>query len=44
MNGLVHVQTLGTPQEDKWGTFGGPRAYEKWIQPDPTPNSSSVDC
>jgi hypothetical protein len=31
MNGLVHAQTLGTPQEAKWGTFGGPRAYEKWI-------------
>jgi hypothetical protein len=31
MNGLVHAQTLGTPQEGKWGKFGGPRAYEKWI-------------
>jgi len=38
MNGLVHIQTLGTPQEEKWGQFGGPRAYTKWIQPEPTPN------
>ncbi len=37
MNGLVHAQTLGTPQESKWGAFGGPRAYEKWIQAEPTP-------
>jgi hypothetical protein len=40
MNGLVHAQTLGTPAEGKWGTFGGPRAYEKWIQPEPTPKTS----
>ncbi len=37
MNGLVHAQTLGTPLESKWGAFGGPRAYEKWIQPGPAP-------
>ena len=36
MNGLVHAQSLGTPTEGTWGTFGGPRAYEKWIQPEPT--------
>jgi hypothetical protein len=35
MNGLVHAQTLGTSAEGKWGTFGGPRAYDKWIQPAP---------
>ena len=35
MNGLVHVQTLGSSAEEKWGAFGGPRAYEKWIQPEP---------
>jgi hypothetical protein len=35
MNGLVHAQTLGTLAEGKWGSFGGPRAYEKWIQPVP---------
>jgi hypothetical protein len=36
MNGLVHVETLGTPLESKWGTFGGPRAYSDWIQPPPS--------
>lgn len=37
MNGLVHVQTLGTPLESTWGKFGGPRAYEKWVQPGTAP-------
>lgn len=37
MNGLVHAGTLGTPNEEKWGHFGGPRAYTKWVQPEPTP-------
>jgi hypothetical protein len=36
MNGLIHIQTLGTPNEEAWGKFGGPRAYTKWIQPEPT--------
>jgi hypothetical protein len=36
MNGLVHVQTLGTKDEQSWGKFGRPRAYAKWIQPEPT--------
>lgn len=35
MNGLVHVQTLGAPQVSEWGTFGGLRAYAKWVQPEP---------
>lgn len=35
MNGLAHVQTLGTSQETKWGNFGGPRAYTKWVQSAP---------
>jgi len=35
MNGLLHGLTLGTPLEAKWGTFGGPRAYNKWIQAEP---------
>ena len=26
-------QTLGTPQEGKWGTFGGPRAYTNGCSP-----------
>jgi hypothetical protein len=40
MNGLVHAATLGTPSEGKWGTFGGPRAFTKWIQSEPTSNAS----
>lgn len=36
MNGLIQAQTLGTPQESKWGTFGGPRAYSDLIQSQPT--------
>ncbi len=36
MNGLVQIATLGTPDEGKWGTFGGPRAYTKFVQADPT--------
>jgi hypothetical protein len=37
MNGLVHAATLGTPNEEKWGKFGGPRAYTKWVQAEPAP-------
>jgi len=32
MNGLVQAQTLGTPTEGTWGTFGGPRAYEAFVE------------
>ena len=32
MNGLVQAQTLGTPAEGAWGTFGGPRAYEAFVE------------
>ena len=35
MNGLLHGLALGTELEGKWGAFGGPRAYEKWMQPRP---------
>jgi hypothetical protein len=31
MNGLLHALALGTSEEGKWGTFGGPRAYERWV-------------
>jgi hypothetical protein len=37
MNGLAHTATLGTPHEEKWAKFGGPRAFTKWVQPEPTP-------
>lgn len=33
MNGLLHGLTLGTDIADKWGQFGGPRAYTRWVQP-----------
>ncbi|MDH7482012.1 MAG: hypothetical protein QHH26_08595 [Armatimonadota bacterium] len=33
MNGYLEALTLGTMLEEKWGKFGGTRAYVKWIQP-----------
>lgn len=36
MNGLLHIQTLGTRNEEKWGKFGGPRAYTNFVQPEPS--------
>jgi hypothetical protein len=36
MNGLVHALTVGTDHEEKWGHFGGPRAYDKWTQAEPS--------
>ena len=35
MNGYLAAMTLGTPGETKWGSFGSPRVYSKWIQPSP---------
>jgi hypothetical protein len=35
MNGLLHALTVGTEVEEKWGRFGGPRAYTKWVQSEP---------
>ena len=35
MNGLIHGLTVGTPEEETWGGFGGPRAYSDWVQQDP---------
>jgi hypothetical protein len=32
MNGLLHAATLGTSQDEKWGKFGGPRAYVRFVQ------------
>ncbi len=40
MNGLLEVATLGTRVEGKWGTFGGPRAYTKFVQAEPTPRNA----
>ncbi len=33
MNGFLMALTYGTPEEKRWGTFGGPRAYATWVQP-----------
>ncbi|MCB9881784.1 MAG: hypothetical protein H6834_08350 [Planctomycetes bacterium] len=35
MNGLLYALTIGTEHANDWGTFGKPRAYERWIQPVP---------
>jgi hypothetical protein len=35
MNGLLHGLTLGTDLAGRWGEFGGPRAYTRWVQPEP---------
>ncbi len=35
MNGLLWALTLGGTHATEWGTFGGPRAYDHWIQPVP---------
>ena len=32
MNGLLRVLTDGDSKAPTWGTFGGPRAYSKWVQ------------
>jgi hypothetical protein len=36
MNSLLQALTLGTPLENTWGKFGGPRAYEKFVSANPT--------
>jgi len=35
MNGLLYGLSLGTESETRWGQFGGPRAYSKFVQPEP---------
>jgi hypothetical protein len=42
MNGLLHGLTLGTSREEKWGVFGGPRAYLRWVQADPATESPAA--
>ncbi len=34
MNGFIHALTTGTRHENQAALFGGPIAYEAWIQPD----------
>ena len=31
MNGFIHAETTGTPYENEVAVYGGPLAYEKWI-------------
>lgn len=38
MNGYLMAASYGTPLASKWGAFGGPRAYGKWIQPADKPS------
>lgn len=33
MNGFLHAMTLDTRLEERWGSFGGPRAYMSYVQP-----------
>jgi len=41
MNGFLQAMTLGADEQNDWGAFGGPRAYEKWISPKPaTPTTT----
>lgn len=40
MNGLVQAQTLGTTAEGTWGSFGGPRAYEAFVEARPVVDDS----
>lgn len=44
MNGLVHAQMLGTPAEGQWGTFGGPRAYEAFIEERPIVDDAQANA
>jgi len=37
MNGFLEAMALNTPIHSKWGEFGTPRAYTKWIQPAAAP-------
>ena len=34
-NGFIHSMVTGTPNEGKGYEYFGPRAYSRWIQPDP---------
>lgn len=34
MNGVLHGLLWGTPVAEKWGKFGGPRAYQDYVPPE----------
>jgi hypothetical protein len=44
MNGVLQVLTVGEPEAKQWGTFGGPRAYTKWVQPGPAISTRPADA
>jgi hypothetical protein len=44
MNGVLQVLTVGDPEAKQWGTFGGPRAYTKCVQPAPTIPARPADA
>ena len=33
MNGVLHAMTFGSSNEKAWGVWGGPRAYERHLEP-----------
>lgn len=35
MNGHLYGMAIDTPEQDKWGALGKPRAYMDWVQPLP---------
>ena len=35
------MKTLGTASESSWGKFAGPRAYTKWVQPEPVVDAAA---
>lgn len=43
MNGLIHALTWDTPLEEKWGKFGGPRAYTRFIDAAPATRPVNAD-
>jgi hypothetical protein len=44
MNGLLQALSDGNTEAEQWGTFGGPRAYTKWVQPAPTIPARPADA
>lgn len=42
MNGHLYALALDTPEEDAFGTIGGPRAYMQWVQPAPQHEAPEV--
>ncbi len=43
MNGHLYAMAIDTPEQEQWGTFGGPRAYMDWVQSHPEGHSPEPD-